>query len=64
MKPLSIPQAAEQLNISESLLRRYCRQGRLGVRIGGRWLVYQDELDEFAKKPRPVGYPKGRSRKS
>ena len=59
---LGIPQAAERLNLSTSIVRRYCRQGRLGGKVGGRWVVPSDQLEQFVKEPRPTGYPKGRPR--
>lgn len=62
MELLSIPQAAARLNLSTALLRRYCKQGRLGVKVGGRWIIAADDLDGFAKLPRPTGYPKGKPR--
>jgi len=64
MNLLSIPEAAERLGLSPSLVRRYCRQGRLGQRVGGRWVISEIELVRFDKEPRPVGYPKGRPRNS
>jgi excisionase family DNA binding protein len=60
---LSVAQAAERLGLSPSLIRRYCRQGRLGVRVGGRWVISSDHLEQFVKEPRSIGYPKGRPRK-
>ena len=60
---LSVAQAAERLDLSPSLIRRYCRQGRLGVRVGGRWVIPSDHLEQFVKEPRSIGYPKGRPRK-
>lgn len=59
---LSIPEAAARLGVSTALLRRYCKQGRLGVKVGGRWVIPTEQLDEFAKAPRPAGYPKGKPR--
>jgi len=58
MNLLTVPQAAERLDIGPSLLRRYCRQGRLGTRVGGRWLITEDELVKFASQPRPMGRPR------
>jgi len=59
---LSIPQAAERLGFSQSLVRRYCRQGRLGIKVGKVWVIPLDHIEQFVKEPRPVGYPKGRPR--
>lgn len=60
---LSIPQAAARSGLSRSLLRRYCQQGRIGSKVGGRYVIDADELDIFVKVPRPQGYPKGKPRK-
>ena len=59
---LSIPQAAQRLGLSASLIRRYCRQGRLGIKVGGRWVIPLDHIEQFVKEPRPIGYPKGKPR--
>lgn len=50
-------QAAALLNISAALVRRYCRQGRLGQHIGGRWLISPDDLERFQAEPRKAGNP-------
>lgn len=63
MSLLDIPQAAERLGFSESLVRRYCRQGRLGLKVGSRWVIPLDHIEQFVKEPRPTGYPKGKPRK-
>ncbi len=54
---LTTTQAAAILNLDESVMRAYCRQGRLGSKIGRQWLITTAELKRFAKKPRPVGNP-------
>ena len=53
----SVPQAADRLDLCPSLLRRYCREGRLGTKVGGRWLISEDELVRFESEPRPMGRP-------
>lgn len=63
MELLSIPEAAARLHLSTALLRRYCQQGRLGVKVGGRYVIPAAELEAFARQPRPTGYPKGKPRK-
>ena len=54
---LDIAQAADRLGISKSLARRYCREGRLGTKIGSRWIITSAQLTEFAQTPRPRGRP-------
>jgi len=55
---LSVPQVAQRLGLSTSIVRRYCRTGRLGVKVGGRWVIPSDHLEQFVKEPRPKGYPR------
>ena len=59
---LSVPQAAERLNLSPAMVRRYCQNGNLhATKITGAWLISLDDLAEFAKKPRRRG-PKSKPR--
>ncbi len=54
---VSVPQAATVLGITPSLLTRYCRAGRIGEKVGCRWLISSEELDAFRKVDRhPGGY--------
>lgn len=55
--PYTADEAAIMLGISAALVRRYCRQGRLGKRIGNQWLITDEEIKEFEAKPRKVGNP-------
>lgn len=57
-KLLTTNQVAKALNLSSSLIRRYCREGRLGQRVGSRYIITADDLEEFKKIPRKVGQPK------
>lgn len=50
-------EAAKLLNINSSLVRRYCRQGRLGTQYGKVWLISESELEAFKAQPRKVGNP-------
>lgn len=50
-------QAADLLSISAALVRRYCRQGRLGQQVGGRWLIAPEDLERFKSEPRKSGNP-------
>lgn len=47
--------------ISKSLLARYCREKRIprAQQFGGSdsWMIPESDLQEFLKKPRPVGRP-------
>ena len=53
----STAEAAEQLGITESLVRRYCREGRIGSRVGERWVISADEIRLFGKIKRTPGRP-------
>lgn len=50
-------EAAKILRIDSSLVRRYCRQGRLGMQHGKVWLITESELEQFKQQPRKVGNP-------
>lgn len=63
MTLLTASQAARRLGITPALVCRYCRQGRLGQRIGHQWLITEDELTAFAAIPRTVGNRTGRARR-
>ena len=56
---LTTTQAADWLGITESLVRRYCRDGRLeAIKLGRDWFIVESDLEQFAAKPRKVGRPK------
>jgi hypothetical protein len=59
---LSVSQAAARLDLTPRRVRQFCLDGRLGQRVGNRWVISENELTEFAEKPRPEGYPKGKPR--
>ena len=48
---------AERLELTPTVIRKYCRQGRLGVKVGDQWLITEEEFRFFVKIPRPVGSP-------
>lgn len=51
-------EAAEYLGVSDSLVRRFCRLGRLrAARFGSNWAIEKTELDRFKKLKRPTGNP-------
>lgn len=55
---LSVTEASEFLGITSSLVRRYCRDGRLDAQeVGGFWIISQKALDKFAKAKRIPGNP-------
>ncbi len=54
---LTVDQAAKILNIDASLVRRFCRLGRLGQQVEGRWKVSIEDIDRFQSIPRKRGNP-------
>ena len=54
---LTVTEAAELLGISRARMSQFCSEGRIGQKVGGRWLVSEDELRQFRKIPRPTGRP-------
>jgi hypothetical protein len=54
---LNCDEAAEEIGLSPERIRQFCRGGRLGQRVGGRWVILQEELNRFRKIPRPSGRP-------
>lgn len=56
-KLLTPYEASKILNVNPSLVRRYCRQGRLGTQYGKVWLISESQLEAFRDKPRKRGNP-------
>ena len=54
---LTVQQVAKELNRSEKRVREYCREGRLGQKIGRQWVITRAELEAFKKIPRKHGAP-------
>lgn len=49
---------AERLGVSESLVARYFRQGRIkGAKLGGKWFAFEEDVEEFEGQPRKHGRP-------
>lgn len=57
LKLLSPQKAAERLGLSLSRIHQFCRKGRLGQRVGGVYVISEDELRQFSKRPRNPGRP-------
>ncbi len=56
-------EAADYLDLSESLVCRYCRLGKLeAMKIGRDWLIHKKALDAFKKIPREPGNPAFKNR--
>jgi len=61
---LTVPQAAERLNLSRGRILVIIRSGRLKAqRIGPMWVIEEADLVDYRGRRRGPGYPKGRPRK-
>tara|TARA_R100001143_G_C3323507_1_gene115920 strand:- start:53 stop:412 length:360 start_codon:yes stop_codon:yes gene_type:complete len=47
---ISTKEAANILGISQTLLSKWCTEGFLGAKVGGRFYVDRKDLDTFTKK--------------
>lgn len=54
---MTVREAALRLGISSVRVRQLCGEGRLGKRLGGRWIIQESELEQFRKLPRLPGRP-------
>lgn len=61
---LSVFEASKALGVSAVRIGQFCRAGRIGQKVGGRWVISRDELRQFAKIPRNPGKPRRLNRKS
>lgn len=53
---ITAQQAAAMLGIDETLVRRYCRVGRIKAdKFGRAWMIAREDVEEFAQVPRKVG---------
>ena len=57
MELLSPEQAAKELRLTPRRVRQFCKQGRIGQRVGGRYVITRRELNAFLSAPRPTGRP-------
>lgn len=57
---LSTSQAAKILGVTQRLVGRYCKEGRLGKRVAERYLITRKELEKFRKQKRGPGRPSSR----
>ncbi len=62
VKTLTPAEAAPTLGLALPTVYMYCRQGRLGRMVDGRYEITRSELREFARIPRVPGWPRGKPR--
>lgn len=50
---------AEELGITPQRVREFCRQGRLGRKIGRQWIISREDFERFVREdyPRKPGRP-------
>ena len=54
---LSPEEAAIVVGVSTRRIHQFCKEGRLGQRVGGVYVIPRKDAVKFAKKPRPTGQP-------
>ena len=52
---LTTTQTAAELDLSESRIVQFCREGRLGRKIGRNWAISRAQLEAFRAIPRRPG---------
>jgi excisionase family DNA binding protein len=53
---MSTAEAAKRLGVTVRRVQKLCESGRLGIKVGGRYLITATQLDTYS--PGPVGRPK------
>lgn len=57
---MTVDEAAERLGLTPQRVRQFCRDGRLGQRVGRQWIITEEELEHFRSIPRLPGVSIGR----
>jgi hypothetical protein len=52
---LNVTEAAKFLKLSSERIREFCREGRMGRKVLGVWMLSKEEVKAFAKLDRPEG---------
>ncbi|MBX3057459.1 MAG: helix-turn-helix domain-containing protein [Anaerolineae bacterium] len=55
MELMTVDEAAAELELTPQRVRQFCRDGRLGRRVGRQWVITREELESFKKIPREAG---------
>ena len=54
---VSTKEAAEMLDVTEGRVRHFLKEKRFGHKVGGRYIIFRDEIKQFAAQDRPNGRP-------
>lgn len=55
MKLMTVEEVAEKLGLTPQRVRIFCREGRLGQRVGKQWIITEEEFERFRRIPRLPG---------
>ena len=55
---LTVKDAANLAGVSERRIQALCKQGRLGEKFGGRYMIRTSQLTEFLASDRKAGRPR------
>ncbi len=61
---LTCREAADILNLSPETVKKFCQKGRLGQKLGDRWVIALDDLRQFERIPRPRRRPPKNNKES
>jgi excisionase family DNA binding protein len=48
---LTTAQAAKLLGVTDVRVRHLCQEGRLGSKVGRDWVITEEEIERFERKP-------------
>ncbi len=57
MKFVTMEQAATELNVSLRRVYQFCADGRLGLKVGNKYIITRDSLESFKQEERTPGRP-------
>lgn len=57
LKLVTPQEAANRLGLSLRRIHQFLNEGRLGQRLGGVYVITEDDLRDFSKQPREPGRP-------
>ena len=57
---MTVDEVAEKLGLTPQRVRQFCRDGRLGQRVGRQWVITEEEFERFQSLPRQTSVTIGR----